>query len=105
MKWGIVRYEILIEGILDEHWSAWLDGLGIESDGGETIISGALPDQSALCGLLDKLRDLGLPLISVRRLLLKEQEAGSDEAHPPRDRMAGLVLRRGAPVASPLCVW
>jgi hypothetical protein len=72
---GSVRYGIRIGVVLDERWSAWFDGLGVESDGGETMLSGALPDQSALYGLLDKLRDLGLPLISVRCLLLEEQEA------------------------------
>jgi hypothetical protein len=70
-----VRYGIRIGVVLDERWSAWFDGLEVVSDGGETMLSRALPDQSALYGLLHKLRDLGLPLISVRRLLLEEQEA------------------------------
>jgi hypothetical protein len=62
------RYEIRVKGILDERWSAWFEGLQVSSDGGETVISGPVADQAALHGLLTKVRDLGLFLISVRRL-------------------------------------
>ena len=68
-----MRYQILIEGVLDELWSSWFEGLQIHNEGGETILSGTLPDQSALYGVLDKLRDLGLSVITVRRLSLEEQ--------------------------------
>ncbi len=64
-----VRYEIRVEGMLDEHWSAWFDGLQITSERhGETVIAGPVTDQAALHGLLAKVRDLGLPLISVHRV-------------------------------------
>jgi hypothetical protein len=64
-----VRYEIRVEGILDEHWSAWFDGMQVTSDrNGETVIAGPVTDQAALHGLLAKVRDLGLPLISVHRV-------------------------------------
>lgn len=68
-----MRYQIRIEGVLDERWSSWFEGLQIHNEGGETILSGTLPDQSALYGVLDKLRDLGLSVITVRRLSLEEQ--------------------------------
>jgi hypothetical protein len=65
----VVRYEIRVEGMLDEHWSAWFDGLQITSERhGETVIAGPVTDQAALHGLLAKVRDLGLPLISVHRV-------------------------------------
>jgi hypothetical protein len=64
-----VRYEIRVEGILDEHWSAWFDGMQVTSDrNGETVIAGPVTDQAALHGLLAKVRDLGLPLVSVHRV-------------------------------------
>jgi hypothetical protein len=62
------RYEIRVRGILDERWTTWFEDLQVSSDGEETVISGPVTDQSALHGLLDKVRDLGLVLISVRHL-------------------------------------
>jgi hypothetical protein len=65
----MMHYEIRVEGILDARWSAWFDGLRISSDArGETTIAGPVRDQAALHGLLAKVRDLGLPLIAVRRI-------------------------------------
>ena len=60
------RYEIRLEGHLDARWAAWFDGLSLshESDG-TTIIHGPVADQAALHGLLQKVRDTGLPLVSV----------------------------------------
>ena len=60
------RYEIRLKGHLDTRWAAWFDGLTLthHSDG-STIIGGPVADQAALYGLLQKTRDLGLPLISV----------------------------------------
>jgi hypothetical protein len=65
---GPARYEIRVAGVLDSRWADWFDGLHISSQGGETVICGLLADQPALHGLLTKVRDLGLCLISVRRL-------------------------------------
>ena len=62
------HYEIRVEGVLDGRWSAWFQGLRIENQDDETILSGTLPDQPALHGILDKVRDLGLTIITVRRL-------------------------------------
>lgn len=67
--YGVVRYEIRIEGVLDDCWSAWFDGMQVTSHtDGMTAIAGAVTDQAALHGLLAKVRDLGLPLVSVRRV-------------------------------------
>ena len=65
---GPARYEIRVEGILDSRWAAWFNGLQISGQREETVICGLLADQAALHGLLTKIRDLGLCLISVHRL-------------------------------------
>lgn len=65
---GPARYEIRVGGVLDDRWADWFGGLVVESDGTQTVISGVVADQPALYGLLAKIRDLGLWLISVRRL-------------------------------------
>ena len=60
------RYEIRIKGHLDNRWAAWFDGLTItREDNGDTLLRGLVVDQAALHGLLRKVRDLGLPLVSV----------------------------------------
>ena len=62
-------YEIRVRGLLDESWSEWLDGLTIEPQPqGETLLAGPVRDQAALHGLLGKIRDLGLLLVSVKRM-------------------------------------
>jgi hypothetical protein len=64
-----MRYEIHVEGILDQRWSNWFGGMTVTSQpGGETVIAGPVADEAALHGLLTKIRDLNLPLISVCRL-------------------------------------
>jgi hypothetical protein len=68
------RYEIRLAGHLDARWAAWFDGLDVSQEGeGTTLISGPIADQAALYGLLQRVRDLGLPLVSVTR----------DETDPP----------------------
>ena len=58
-------YQIKIDGQLDSHWMDWFDGMSITADKGQTLLTGPVPDQPALHGLLKKVRDLGLPLLSV----------------------------------------
>jgi hypothetical protein len=61
-------YEIRVEGQLTERWSAWFEGLAIRSDPeGETSLTGQLADQAALFGVLSRIHDLNLVLVSVRR--------------------------------------
>jgi hypothetical protein len=61
-------YEIRVQGVLEESWSAWLGGLEVTpQDSGETLLSGPIRDQAALHGLLNKIRDLGLPLVSLEK--------------------------------------
>jgi hypothetical protein len=63
------RYEIRLKGHLHSRWAAWFDGLTItHGSDGTTIIHGPVADQAALYGLLQKTRDLGLPLISVNHV-------------------------------------
>jgi hypothetical protein len=63
------RYEIRLKGHLDSRWTAWFDGLTLTQDNdGTTIIHGPVADQAALHGLLQKVRDLGLPLVSVTQV-------------------------------------
>jgi hypothetical protein len=63
------RYEIRLKGHLDARWGAWFDGLSLShrSDG-TTVIHGFVADQAALHGLLQKVRDIGVPLISVAQV-------------------------------------
>jgi hypothetical protein len=80
---GPARYEIRVDGVLDRRWTAWFGGLAVRSDGRETVISGEVADQAALHGLLDRIGDLGLVLILVRRL-----EPGQGGDHESRDPAA-----------------
>ena len=60
------QVEIRVKGRIDERWSEWLDGLAItHNEENETVLAGCILDQSALYGLMSKLRDLGLPLTAV----------------------------------------
>jgi hypothetical protein len=62
------RYEFRVDGILDGRWADWFGGLQVSSEGAQTVIAGLVADQPALHGVLAKIRDLGLCLISVRRI-------------------------------------
>ena len=63
------RYEIRLKGHLDNRWASWFDGLTLTANSdGTTTLHGVVVDQSALHGLLQKVRDVGLPLISVTRV-------------------------------------
>ncbi len=58
-------YQIRIKGQLDSQWSDWFSGMTISLDNGDTLMTGQVIDQAALHGLLKKVRDLGMPLVSV----------------------------------------
>ena len=62
-------YQIRVKGHLESQWTDWFGGLTIRlEDNGETLLTGPVADQSALHGLLRKVRDLGMPLVSVVRI-------------------------------------
>lgn len=68
-------YEIVIEGHLDKKWSDWLGGMDITHDeAGYTLLAGTIADQAALYGLLAKIRDLGLALISLTAMSVESDE-------------------------------
>ncbi len=78
---GPGRYEIRLKGHLDTRWAAWFDGLTLtHGSDGTTLIHGPVADQSALHGLLQKARDLGLPLISVTQVEPGHPQAAATEA-------------------------
>jgi hypothetical protein len=61
-----LRYELRVDGHLDQHWSSWFGGLALtREDDGTTTLRGAVTDQAELHGLLTKVRDLGVTLISL----------------------------------------
>lgn len=60
-------YEITVGAVLDDRWGTWFEGLATRSEGDRTVLSGIVTDEAALHGLITKVRDLGLPLISVCR--------------------------------------
>ncbi len=63
-------YQIRITGHLDSRWTDWFEGMTITlEDNGDTHLTGSVIDQAALYGLLKKVRDLGMPLVSVNRIL------------------------------------
>jgi hypothetical protein len=77
---GSGQYEIRLQGHLAGRWAAWFDGLTLIREGdGTTLIRGPAADQAALHGLLQKVRDTGLPLVSVTQI---EPDA---RANPPTD--------------------
>lgn len=73
-----VQYEIRVKGHLGARWAAWFHGLSITSeDDGTTVLQGSVVDQAALHGLLQKLRDLGIPLLSLTQVGAPPTEASA----------------------------
>ena len=72
----MLHVEIAIKGKIDPNWSEWFEGLALRHiDQGETILSGTVVDQAELYGLLTKLRNLGLALVSVNSVEIEEKQA------------------------------
>lgn len=72
-------YEIRLKGHLDSQWATWFDGLTITlEENSETLLSGPVADQAALHGLLKKVRDLGMPLVSVVPVQSNRSEKGEN---------------------------
>jgi hypothetical protein len=77
-----VFYEIRVQGHLGDSWSSWFEGMTIRhEESGETVLIGPLVDEAALHGVLIKIRDLGLPLVQVKRL--STSGATTDEQEGP----------------------
>ncbi len=69
------RYAIRVKGHLDQRWADWFDGLTLTRESaGTTLLEGPLADQAALHGVLTRIRDLGLPIVSVQSILPDEKE-------------------------------
>ena len=65
-----MNYQIRVRGHLSSEWTSWFGGLTVTlEDSGDTLLTGPVADQAALHGLLRKVRDLGMPLVSVNRLV------------------------------------
>jgi hypothetical protein len=62
------RYQIKVQGWLDENWSEWFSGMTVTFESGVTTLTGAVADQSALRGILTRLWDLNLTLLAVNRI-------------------------------------
>ncbi len=76
MNW----FEIRVQGHLDQDWSEWFDGLAITYDVDDnTVLRGSLTDETALHGVLIKVRDLALPLLAVNRIEALGEEQGSQD--------------------------
>ena len=74
------HYEIKVKGQLEEHWADWLGGLNITHDAqGNSLLTGVVPDQAALHGILAQIRDLGLTLISLSPQPVRVEESQSAE--------------------------
>ena len=84
---GSGRYEIRIRGHLDVRWAEWFDGLSFAHEyDGTTVLSGRVADQAALYGVLRKVRDLGLALLSVRAVDPAQADGSDGSVDTNRNR-------------------
>jgi hypothetical protein len=84
-KETVERFQIKIQGHLDTKWSEWFYGMTItHKQDGTTTLSGPLPDQTVLHSVLDRIRDMNLPLISVNQIV-SEGQTINDEAKEGQD--------------------
>jgi hypothetical protein len=85
-------YQIRIKGHLGSQWTDWFEGLTITlEENGETLLTGPVVDDAALHGLLKKVRDLGMPLLSVHRVEPDQADVSDsdNETHPYRSKKGG----------------
>ena len=81
-----MQYEIVVDGHLGARWAAWFDGFAVTGDAdGTTVLRGSVVDQAALHGVLQRLRDIGIPLISLAPIepTTSEGPAPDDEGNRP----------------------
>jgi len=72
-----IFYEIQVEGHIGSSWSSWFEGLTIRrEETGETVLTGPIKDEAALYGVLMRIRDLGLPLLEIKRIVGAEEPSG-----------------------------
>lgn len=74
-----MKYQIRVQGRIDSHWSSWFEGMTIDYDGQSTILTGSVADQSQLHGMLHRIRDLNLTLISLNQLKNKMEKRSDRE--------------------------
>ena len=108
-------YEIEIKGMLDEHWQDWFDDLSLRvTEDGNTILYGYIPDQAALHGMLKKINNLGLVLVSVLQeerkiIMVEELKAEVEKNGVPSSRrtaaMGSLLIYLGTVVFYLFKVW
>ena len=74
------NYVIVVQGQMDGRWSGWFNGLELaQRPGGQTVLTGPVTDQAALHGILSRIRDLGLPLLFLRRADFHSEESTKGE--------------------------
>ncbi|HEY1354584.1 MAG TPA: hypothetical protein VGF67_33655 [Ktedonobacteraceae bacterium] len=84
-------YQIRLKGQLAQRWSDWFEGLALTIlDDGDTLLTGPLPDQAALHGVLKKVRDLGMPLLAVNCLGSDPGAGGYVETDGPASAAEGM---------------
>ena len=84
------QYEIRLKGHLDARWSAWFDGMSLTQDSdGTTVLRGTVVDQAALHGLLQRVRDIGLPLVSITHVDSKQANGRGVQADTDRRQTPG----------------
>ena len=85
-------YEVRVKGHLDGRWSEWFDGLQITNlENGVAVLSGELVDQAALHGVLNKVRDLNLALISMTSIDPDQQEPAIDQRSPDQTALENIT--------------
>ena len=83
---GPTIYQIRIRGHLDQQWADWFDGMAVTTaEDGDTLLTGPAEDQAALLGLIRKVRDLGIPLVSVQPFLPRQADIQTNNGNDQLD--------------------